>query len=168
MGLFFDLLGKKDIKVNVEAWKIYAPVSGKYIYLEEIPDPTFAEGMLGKGCGFIPENGKLYAPVSGEIAAVASTKHAIGLTTAEGIEYLVHIGMDTVAMKGRGFKVKVSEGDTVKAGQLLMEFDLDQIKTAGHPIVSALVVLNSSSYKTVEVCIGKCYEAGEEIGSITK
>lgn len=145
---------------------VYAPITGKYIALEELPDEVFSQGFLGKGCGVEPEDNHVYAPVDGEIVQVAETKHAIGIQSPEGLEILVHVGMDTVNMNGYGFDVKAKLGDKVKAGDLLMTFDADKIKEAGHPITTAIVITNSDEYADFAFDTGRNYNKAEQIGNV--
>lgn len=147
MGLFNNLFGKgskpDSISVAAEKDTLYLPVEGEVIPLEQIKDGVFSEGILGPGCGIIPNEGIIYAPANGEITQVADTKHAVGLTTEDGIEVLIHVGMDTVEMNGEGFEPLVKEGQKVKCGQPLLKFSIDKVKAAGHPITTAFVVTNS-------------------------
>ena len=146
--------------------KVYAPITGKYIALSELPDEVFSQGFLGQGCGVEPEDNHVYAPIDGEIVQVAETKHAVGIQSPDGVEVLVHVGMDTVNMKGYGFDVKASLGDKVKAGDLLMTFDADKIKEAGYPLTTAIVITNSDECTEIAFSTGKSYTKAEEIGSI--
>ena len=146
--------------------KVYAPITGKYIALEELPDEVFSQGFLGQGCGVEPEDNHVYAPIDGEIVQVAETKHAVGIQSPDGVEMLVHVGMDTVNMKGYGFDVKVNLGDKVKAGDLLMTFDADKIKEAGYPITTAIVITNSDECTEIAFNTGKSYTKAEEIGTV--
>ncbi|RXT30690.1 PTS beta-glucoside transporter subunit EIIBCA [Lacticaseibacillus chiayiensis] len=129
--------------------RIYSPVQGELITMASIPDDTFAKGMLGKGCGIIPEDNHFYAPFDGTVETVFPTKHAIGLKSKTGIELLIHIGLDTVDLKGKPFTAHVSQGDHVKQGQLLMDADLKAIKAAGYDITTPLVVTNSKDFVEV-------------------
>ena len=123
--------------------EIKSPMNGTVIPLSEVPDAVFSSEMLGKGFGVEPSEGKAYAPVDGEVTTVFDTKHAIGLMSKHGVELLIHIGMDTVKLNGKGFDVKVKTGDQVKAGDLLAEFDMDLIKGEGYPATTAVVVTNT-------------------------
>ena len=135
---------------------LYAPIQGKAIPREEIPDETFASGVLGDGVGIEPETGEVTAPFDGTIASLAETRHAIGFSGPGGMEVLVHVGVDTVKMDGDGFTLLVKEGDTVKAGQKVMEFDIEKIKQAGYSTVSAVLLTNSEDYKSCNaVKLGK-------------
>lgn len=171
MGLF-DKLKKKSTKdketecldtSEIEG-EIYAPIKGKYIPIQEIEDEVFSQRILGNGCGIRPEEGKVYAPVSGVITMIADTKHAVGICAENGAEFLIHVGMDTIDMNGDGFKVKVNVEDHIKAGQQLMSFDMEKIRNANHPTTTAFVLTNEDTMKSFEVKTGKVYSAGEQIG----
>ena len=137
--------------ISCSAGEIKAPVAGKVIPYTEIPDQTFAAGVLGEGVGIWPEAEVVVAPYDGEISSVAESKHAIGITGAEDMELLIHIGVDTVAMNGDGFEVLVAEGDQVKAGQPLVKFSKEKIKAAGHPDVVVTLLTNSDDYENVTI-----------------
>ncbi len=140
---------EQKIVIKSSAGEIFAPTPGKVIPYTEIPDPTFASGALGEGVGIQPDKGVVYAPMDGEISSVADSKHAIGISGENDQELLIHVGVDTVEMKGDGFKTLVSEGDQVKKGQKLMEFDLKKIKAAGHPDTVVVLLTNSDDYENV-------------------
>ena len=135
---------------------VYAPVSGAAIPSEQIPDETFAAGVLGRGVGIRPDQGVVYAPFDGEISSVTETHHAVGVTSPDGMELLIHVGVDTVAMKGEGFQCFVQEGQRVKAGEKLIAFDRDKIAAAGHPSVVAVLVTNSDDYESLTIQPGPC------------
>ncbi|MBR3539026.1 MAG: PTS glucose transporter subunit IIA [Eubacterium sp.] len=135
--------------IKSSAGEIGQPTPGKVIPYTEIPDPTFAAGTLGQGVGIEPETGVVYAPYDGEISSVAESRHAIGITGAEDQELLIHVGVDTVEMNGDGFNTLVNEGDQVKKGQKLMEFDIEKIKAAGHPDTVVVLLTNSDDYEDV-------------------
>ena len=119
---------KKTAEITAAAdSSIAAPVSGKVMDLSETPDEVFASGALGQGVAIEPAEGKVYAPCDGTVTTFASTCHAIGLTSDTGVEILIHVGMDTVDMNGDGFSPKKKEGDSVKKGELLLEFDMEKI-----------------------------------------
>ena len=130
--------------------RILAPVAGKVIPLAEIPDPIFAGGILGDGVGIDPEVGEVCAPFDGTIASTTDTLHAIGLTGPGGVEMLIHVGIDTVNMKGEGFQLLVKMGDTVKAGQKLLTFDINKIREAGYSPVTAVLVANSAMFASCQ------------------
>ncbi len=148
MGLFGNLFGGKgkkeeEGKITCKAKTIYSPLAGTAIPLADVEDPVFSQGMMGLGVGIIPSDGKLYAPVDGTVAAVFPTGHAVGLETADGMEILLHIGIDTVEMKGKGFKAAVTQGAKIKAGDLLVEFEPDVIKEAGYKDTTMVLVSNA-------------------------
>lgn len=145
---------------------LHAPITGKYIPLEEIPDKVFSQGFLGQGCGIEPEDSTVYSPVDGEIVQVAETKHAVGIQSSEGVEVLIHVGMDTVEMKGDGFTTKVKFGDKVKIGDPLLVFDVEKIKAAGHPLTTAFVITNSDDFTEIAFATGKNYGKAEKIGNV--
>ncbi len=130
---------------------IYAPIQGNVIPRENIPDETFASGVLGDGVGIEPETGEVVAPFDGEISSVTETRHAIGITGPGGMELLIHVGVDTVKMNGDGFSVLVSEGDKVKVGHKLMTFDISKIKAAGYSTTSAILLTNSDDYQSCNI-----------------
>ncbi|MDY3826073.1 MAG: glucose PTS transporter subunit IIA [Lachnospiraceae bacterium] len=149
---------KKEEK-QISGKVIKSPMNGTVIPLSEVPDAVFSSEMLGKGFGVEPSEGKAYAPVDGEVTTVFDTKHALGLMSKNGVELLIHIGMDTVKLNGRGFDVKVKAGDQVKAGDLLAEFDMDLIKSEGYPVTTAVVITNTDD----------CEAIGEvKTGAVTK
>lgn len=123
---------------------ILSPVKGDVIKLDEVDDPVFSTGMMGLGFGIRPKDGQIVAPVSGQITMVAETKHAIGFTTDNNLEILVHLGIDTVDLKGKPFEVKVAAGDKVQAGNVIANMNLDAIKAANRQTTVVLAVTNSS------------------------
>lgn len=120
--------------------KIYAPLSGTVMALSEVPDPVFSEKILGDGCAILPTEGKIYAPVEGRISSIAETKHAYGITTANGESILIHFGLETVSLQGKYFTSHVKKGDNVKAGDLIAEADLDQIKAHGLSLITPVIL----------------------------
>lgn len=142
--------------IKCVAGTVYAPVSGKVIPSEEVPDETFATGVLGRGVGIQPSDGVIVAPFDGEISTVADTKHAVGLSSPDGMELLIHVGVDTVAMNGEGFSALVQEGQKVKAGERLLTFDRAKIAAAKHPDVVVVLVTNSDDYQNLTIQHGEC------------
>ncbi len=126
-----------------------AAAQGTFVPMEEIPDPTFSQGVLGACCGIDPETGKVYSPMDGTVSQLADTLHAVGIE-AGGVELLLHVGIDTVEMKGDGFKSHIKEGQNVKKGDLLLTMDLEKIKAAGHPATIMVIVTNSDDLASVE------------------
>ena len=135
---------------------VYAPVSGTVIPSEEIPDETFAAGVLGRGVGINPDTGIVVAPFDGEISSVTDTHHAVGVTSPDGIELLIHVGVDTVAMNGDGFECLVQEGQQVKAGDKLILFDREKIAAANHPDCVVVLVTNADDYENLAIQTGSC------------
>ena len=123
MGLF-DMFKKKDAAPSFPV-VLAADAAGAFVKMEDIPDEVFAQGILGQGCGIDPSEGKVYAPCDGEITQAPDTLHAFGITTPGGVEVLIHVGVDTVEMKGDGFESKVKLGSKVTKGQLLLTMDVD-------------------------------------------
>lgn len=159
---------KKDEKaenavVECEPKTIYAPIAGNVIARENIPDATFAQGVLGDGVGIEPSAGVVVAPFDGEISTVAETKHAIGISGNNDMEMLIHVGIDTVKMSGEGFHVLVSEGDMVKAGQKLMTFSMEKIAAAGYSTTTAVLLTNSDDYEGFQVVKTGAVKAGDKI-----
>lgn len=141
---------ENEIAADNNESRIYAPVSGKVIRREDIPDETFASGIMGEGAGIEPEEETVVAPFDGEITSVVDTGHAVGLTSSDGVELLIHVGVDTVKMKGEGFQVFVTEGQKVKTGEKLLKFDRDKIRKAGYSDTTAVLVTNSDDYSFVK------------------
>ncbi|MFB4161967.1 PTS system trehalose-specific EIIBC component [Geomicrobium sp. JSM 1781026] len=130
--------------------KLIAPLSGRILRLEDVPDPTFAEKMMGDGIAIEPNEGEVVAPVDGEIVQVFPTKHAVGLRTTEGLEILIHVGIDSVQMDGEGFEVHVKAGDSVRAGDRLLTFSLELLRTKAASAITPIVVTNSDAVDAIE------------------
>lgn len=142
---------EKAEKAAEEETVLYAPVKGNVIARDQIPDETFASGLLGDGVGIEPELGEVVAPCDGKISAVTDTKHAVGITGPKGAEILIHVGVDTVKMNGDGFELFVKEGDTVKKGQKLAAFDINKIKKAGYSTTTAVLIANAAEFSGFKV-----------------
>lgn len=153
---------------NEEKNTVYAPVNGKIVEMGDIPDPTFSEGVLGWTMGIYPEDGIVRAPFTGKIVQVSDTGHAIGLEGNDGMELLIHVGVDTVEMGGMGFDPKVKEGDEVNAGQELLVFDRKAVADAGHPDVVVVIVLNADDYTATELVAEGTVVAGTKIIQLKK
>lgn len=128
---------------------LQSPLTGKIMPLSEVKDPVFSSGAMGKGVAIEPTVGELRAPADGEISTIFPTGHAVGMTTDDGVEILMHIGMDTVELKGEGFEAQVKQGDHVSAGDLLVKFNLDTIKEAGYSTITPIVITNTNDYSDV-------------------
>ncbi|MBU8571156.1 beta-glucoside-specific PTS transporter subunit IIABC [Bacillus subtilis] len=138
---------KEQLQTNEET--VYAPFSGKVIPLSNVPDEVFSSGAMGQGLAIEPSDSKLYAPFDGTVVMVAPTKHAIGLRSASGVELLAHIGLDTVTLDGTPFSLKVKEGDTVKKGEVLVEFDKAFIEEKGLTTITPVIITNSHAYQEI-------------------
>ncbi|KQL34779.1 PTS beta-glucoside transporter subunit IIA [Bacillus sp. FJAT-25509] len=126
--------------------EVVSPIKGKVVPLTDVKDATFSSEALGKGIAIEPQEGKVVSPVNGVVTTLFRTKHAIGITSENGIEILIHVGMDTVKLDGEFFTAHISQGDVVKAGDLLVEFDLVKIKEAGYEVTTPIVITNSTNY----------------------
>ncbi|EIY5102907.1 PTS beta-glucoside transporter subunit IIABC [Klebsiella quasipneumoniae] len=151
----------------VSANDILAPMSGSVIALDQVPDSTFASGLLGRGVAIIPAVGKVIAPFPGEVASLFQTKHAIGLQSDSGIELLIHVGIDTVKLDGVPFTAHVKEGDRVQAGDLLIEFDRQAILDAGYDLATPIIISNSDDYREIDTVAPSAVEAGQPLLSVS-
>ena len=147
---------------------VLAPVSGKIIALEQVPDPVFSGKTLGDGVAIIPEDGKIYSPVDGTVTTVSTTLHAYGFTTTDGVDILVHIGLETVSLKGEGFKVYIKDGDTVKKGELIAEVDLTYLDRKGVSVISPVLICDGAENMTMNTANGKASAGKTEIITLTK
>jgi len=141
---------KEEVKVMENAIDIASPAEGKAISLSEVADATFAQEILGKGAAIVPEKGVIYAPFDGKVDVMFETGHAVGLVGENGVELLVHIGIDTVNLEGKYFSPKKAAGDVVKKGDVLIEFDIEKIKEAGYDVTTPVIVSNTDQYAIVE------------------
>ncbi len=142
---------------------VFSPLNGQVIPLSSVKDPVFADGILGKGAAVLPSEGKLVSPVNGTILNIFPTFHAIGIQSEEGLEILIHLGFDTVELQGKYFKSNISEGDKVSVGDLLIEFQAEEIKKAGYDITTPIIITNSDQYETIEAVPGDNIKAGEKL-----
>lgn len=129
-----------------EREKILSPVEGKAVPLSEVNDPTFSQEILGKGVAVIPAKGRVVAPADGTLTVMFGTKHAVSITTREGAEIIIHVGLDTVNLKGEHYTAYKNQGDKVKTGELLLEFDMDAIKEAGYDVITPVIICNTPNY----------------------
>lgn len=142
---------EKAEKEEVGEGELLSPMTGEAMPLTQVPDETFASGVLGQGVGILPKEGKVFAPCDGIVSTVFDTKHAIGIQGSNGAEVLIHVGLNTVSLNGAPFTTFVKEGDTIKAGDLLLEVDLAQIEKAGCSLVTPIIVTNTDQYKEIRV-----------------
>ena len=147
----------------VEAKEIESPLTGTIIPLSEVHDEVFASEMMGKGCAIIPEEGKVYAPFDGKVVGLLDSHHAVGMESTDGVEVLIHVGMDTVKLNGRCFTIHVEEGEQVKKGQLLLEFDIPGIKEAGYEVTTPVIITNSDEFHDVQMKAEGQVTAGTQI-----
>lgn len=141
----------KSEEIAVKAAEYVCPIPGEVIPLSEVPDETFSSGVLGDGIGVKPSEGKVYAPFDGTVSTVFDTKHAIGVTTEDGVEMLIHVGIDTVTLKGAPFTAHVETGQKMTKGDLLLEFDMEQIETAGLSVTSAVIITDPAEYEQIQI-----------------
>ncbi|AMG60739.1 PTS glucose transporter subunit IIA [Staphylococcus lugdunensis] len=147
--MFKKLFGKgKEVNKNIE---IYAPLTGEYVKIEDIPDPVFAQKMMGEGFGINPTEGEVVSPIEGKVDNVFPTKHAIGLKADNGLELLVHIGLDTVQLDGEGFEVLVNSGDTVQVGDPLVKFNLEYISNNAKSVISPVIITNTDQTSAINI-----------------
>lgn len=149
---------KKDKSLSIKA-----PMTGDVVDITEVPDEVFAQKMVGDGVAINPTDGLVVAPCNGKIVQVFPTKHALGIETKEGVEILIHVGLDTVELKGEGFKSFVETGDKVKTGDKLLEVNLDLIKKEGKPIVSPIIITNPDFVESISKNTGKVVASEDEI-----
>lgn len=162
--MFKKLFGKEDKNIS-----IVAPVNGKVVALDEVPDPVFSQRMMGDGMAIEPSDGKVVSPVDGEIVQIFPTNHAVGVKTSNGLEILVHIGLETVSMEGEGFEGHVSQGDKVKTEDPLVTFDKDLVAEKAKAVVTPVVITNyDDAVESFEVHQTENATAGETvIASVT-
>ena len=147
---------------------IYAPIKGKSVELTEVNDPVFADGIMGKGVAIIPEEGVVYSPVDGVISALFETKHAIGITGDDGVEILIHVGIDTVKLNGNHYTACIQKDQKVKKGDKLLEFDIEAIKGEGYDIITPILIANSSDYADVLCITDKDLKVGDALIKLAK
>lgn len=150
----------------IEKISIKAPSDGKIVLLESVPDPVFADGVLGQGLAILPESGEIYAPADGIISALVDSRHAVGITTDHKVELLIHVGLDTVKMNGEGFAVHCKVGDHVKEGQLLLTFDKDKIQAAGFTDITPVIISNMGDFVSMKITDERTVKHGDMIFTI--
>lgn len=146
------MMGKilNKLSRSKKSFMLYSYANGKTVELNRVNDEVFSTGMLGQGIAIEPEDGRLYAPCAGEVGHIFDTKHAINFISDFGAEILLHIGLDTVKLKGKGFDLKVKEGDRVNKGDLLCVFDIEVIKEAGLKATTPMVITNSDNFSRID------------------
>lgn len=167
MGFFKNLFGGGEAKepaVNA----IGAPVAGEAVDISEVSDPTFGEKILGDGIAFRPTEGKVFAPCDATVDLMFDTGHAVSLVADCGAELLIHVGLDTVNLKGEHFTVHAHNGDKVKKGDLLIEFDVAAIAAAGYDVITPMVVCNTPDFAKITVHSGKTVAPGDLVLELGK
>jgi len=152
--------GATPVAVTVGENDVLSPMNGSVLALDQVPDATFASGLLGQGAAIIPADNKVIAPFAGEVASLFATKHAIGLLSDSGIEVLIHVGIDTVKLDGKPFTAHVKVGDKVQPGDLLLEFDRQAIIDAGYDLATPIIISNSDDYSDVVTVAATAVQAG--------
>ena len=168
MGFFSKLFGRSEKAPAFDGNKIYAPLNGKAVPITDVPDPTFAEGLLGNGIAILPSDGKVYSPFDGTVGTMFDTGHACALTSTTGVEILNHVGLETVGLNGEPFTIHSKDGDSVKKGQLLFEAEPAASEAAGLPIITAVLVCNTDDYPTFDTFVGKDVTNDDIVISVAK
>jgi len=158
----------KNLEPSSKNITINSPMVGNTVSLTEVKDDAFSQGLLGKGIAIEPTIGKVVAPADGVIETLFPTNHAIGIITSEDVEILIHIGMDTVQLEGKHFTAKVAQGDTVKKGQVLVEFDMDAIKSEGYSLITPVIITNTTDYSDITGTDKKNITADDTLINISK
>lgn len=154
MGLF-DFLKKKGTMIG-------SPLTGECVELAKVNDPTFSSGIMGKGVAIIPTDGKVVAPVDGTVTVIFPTGHAIAMTTEDGMEILVHVGIDTVQLEGKHFNIIGEAGQKVKKGTVLVEADIEAIKAEGYDVITPVLICNADKFGEIKGLTGKNVNAGDD------
>jgi len=147
---------------------VLAPLSGTVLPLENVPDATFSSGLLGHGVAIIPNDNRVIAPFDGEVASLFQTKHAIGILSESGVEVLIHVGIDTVKLDGQHFTAHVKPGDKVRAGDLLLEFDRQAIRSAGYDLATPVIISNSDDFRSIETANTSTITMGTRLLSLSR
>lgn len=155
--------GAENTETNGKTITLYSHMNGTAVKLEDVEDEVFSQKILGEGAAVEPSEGKLYAPCDGKIDSVFDTKHAVNMVSSEGVEILLHIGIDTVKLGGQYFEAHVSDGQEVKKGDLLISFDMDKIKAAGYKVTTPIIIGNTDDYASVEPVAQNSVSAGDMI-----
>ena len=163
----FDSL-KKMFEKSAKTISLKAVEDGRTIPMDEVNDQTFAQELLGPGIAIVPSNGTVVSPINGTIATVMDTKHAVCIQGEDGLELIVHAGLDTVELNGKYYQTYKEIGDQVKAGDVLLEFDLEEIAKAGYDVTTPIVITNLGDYKITKCLTGQQVKAGEEVIQLTK
>lgn len=161
MGFFKNLFSAQELEIG-------APLAGRVSELKEVSDPTFREGMLGSGIAILPTGNQVLAPCDATVRTMFVTGHAVSLVTDCGAEVLIHVGLETVNLKGKHFTAHCKDGEKVKKGQLLIEFDREAILANGYDLITPVVICNTNEYSKVISYAGKTVEPGEKVIGLVK
>lgn len=173
MGFFQKLFGKSDAPAPAAApsdsvIRLYAPVAGEAVSITEVSDPTFGEKILGDGIAIKPTVGEVVAPCDGVVEQIFETGHAVTLTSEGGAEILIHVGLDTVELKGKHYSIHAHEGDKVKKGDLLIHFDVAAIAAEGYDVITPVVICNSDDYSSIRPHAGQSVSTGDLVLELEK
>ncbi len=166
MGLFDKLFGSKENK-SVEV-QIYAPLSGEIVNIEDVPDVVFSEKIVGDGIAIRPNGNKIVAPIDGVIGKIFETNHAFSMESKEGVELFVHFGIDTVELKGEGFTRVAAEGQSVKRGDTVIEFDLALLESKAKSVLTPVVISNMDEIASIEKKSGEAIAAETVVLTLKK
>jgi PTS system beta-glucosides-specific IIC component len=147
---------------------LHAPIEGDSVSISEVNDLTFSEEIVGRGMAIKPKRGRVVSPVDGLVSLMSETRHAVAIESVEGVEVLIHVGLDTVKLKGRHFTAHVHGGDRVRSGDTLLEFDINGILSEGYDIISPVVVTNPEDFESMEITSGVSIAEGDEIIKLCK
>ena len=161
MSFLDKLFGKSELEIG-------APVAGKAVPVKEVSDPTFGEEIMGKGIAIRPTGNQVVAPCDCTVDLAFDTGHAVSLVSDFGAEILIHVGLETVGLKGEHFSVKVKNGDKVKKGDLLIEFDREAIAAKGYDTITPVVICNSADYPTFNTYVGQDVNPGDKVIGLKK
>ncbi len=161
MGFFAKLFSKPTDD-------IYAPLAGRAVPVSQVPDPTFAEGMLGNGIAILPTDGKVYAPCDATVDMMFTTGHAVSLVADCGAEILIHVGLETVSLEGKHFTVHAENGQKVKKGDLLIEADIAAIAAEGLNTITPVLICNTPDYTTFKTNVDKAVTTADVVISLAK
>lgn len=164
--MFGSLKEKLGLGSQSKSFTLGAVADGKSVHMSAVNDPTFSQELLGKGTAIIPTSGEFVSPTDGEVGLLFDTKHAISIISHEGAEILIHIGLDTVQLKGAHYEAHVKAGDTVKKGDLLLTVDIEAIKAEGYDVITPVIICNTDDYASVEAITGNVNK-GDDVIKIT-
>lgn len=155
--------GSKDNEIVINS-----PLKGELCSLGDVNDPVFSNKIIGDGVAIKPLSGRVVAPINGRVGVIIDTKHAISIISNQGVEILIHVGLDTVKLNGEFYQLFVNTGDTVEAGDLLLEFDLEKIKAAGYDVITPVAICNTSDFSSITAVTGRQVEELDRIMIIKK